>query len=80
MDNKTPRWANEKWTTVTPDNNIVCKTCKFRLKPVEVSGKTFERYTYGECDIYKYPSIKPYGVLWNNSECEYYKKDVSEKI
>lgn len=65
------RWEEENWKTTTPPDDIFCKTCIFRLKPITVAGQTFERHTYASCHIY---DNKPHDVLWDKAECEYYEE------
>lgn len=72
-----PRWEEEVWKTVTPPDDIFCKTCIFRLQPVVVGGDTFERHTYASCRIYESPNMKPRDVLWDGAECEYYEKEIN---
>lgn len=55
--------------TVEPDDNIQCKTCKRRLKSIEVMGEKVERYKFGTCMAFE---NKPQGVLWNGEKCELY--------
>lgn len=73
-EKKNPKWEKEMWNTTTPPENIFCKDCIFRLKPITVAGETMERYTYGNCEIFKGSQIKPHEVLWDGEPCEYYEQ------
>lgn len=73
--NEKPRWHDEMMQTVTPSDDIICKTCLFRLADVEVAGTTIKRHTYGNCKIFETPEMKPDEVLWEGAECEYYEKE-----
>lgn len=53
-----------------PNDEIVCKTCKYRLK-------TFED-GYKRCVCQKYKDLdhdKPSGILYENQKCEFYEED-----
>ena len=66
MDNK------EIIRTREPGRNIQCRTCKYRLQPIEVMGEKVERYKFGTCLAFE---NKPQGVLWNGEKCELYQKE-----
>ena len=66
---------NEMFMSKVPKDNIKCKDCKFRMENVVVMGNLIKRYTYGQCDIYEYPDTKPYAVLFEGADCEYYEKE-----
>lgn len=65
-------WNNENFNTEVPQDNILCKNCKFRLPSVEVAGKTVDRSGYGSCAKY---DLKPQDVLWNAAYCPRYRKE-----
>lgn len=58
--------------TREPDDDIPCKTCKHRLKTIEVMGEKVERYKFGTCAAFE---NKPQGVLWNGEKCELYQPE-----
>lgn len=58
--------------TVQPPDNIVCKTCKFKLQPVVVMGEKFERHTFGTCQAFE---DKPIGILLKGEKCELYQPE-----
>ena len=58
--------------TVQPPDNIVCKTCKFKLQPVIVMGEKFERHTYGACLAF---ADKPIGIILRGEDCELYQPE-----
>ena len=55
--------------TVEPSDDIPCRTCKYKLEPVESMGKIYERYKFAICHAFK---NKPMGILWHGEECELY--------
>lgn len=55
--------------TREPANTIQCRTCRFKLQPIEVMGKKVERYKFGACLAFE---NKPNGVLWECEKCELY--------
>jgi hypothetical protein len=59
----------EVWGVTHPSKDIVCKTCKYKLKESKLLG---ERYTYGKCDIYE---DKPNEILFDNAKCEFYQQE-----
>ena len=65
-------WDDEKINTQEPPKDIMCATCKYRLKPVTVAGTIIDRIGYGICDRY---NKKPESVLWNHGECDGYEKE-----
>lgn len=60
---------DELFNTVTPSDDIPCKTCRFKLQPVVVMGRKVERHTYGTCSAFE---NKPSEVLWKGEKCELY--------
>lgn len=58
--------------TTEPKNDIPCRTCKHRLRPIEVMGEKVERHTFGTCAVY---GTKPPGVLWDGEKCEFYQPE-----
>ena len=56
--------------TRVPPDDIRCKTCLFKLPPVEVMGRITERHTFGTCFVFE---DKPSGILWKHEDCELYK-------
>ena len=58
--------------TVQPKDDIVCKTCRFKLPPVEVMGERVERHTFGVCLVF---DNKPHDVLWKGMECDFYRPE-----
>lgn len=74
-EKKNPKWNEEMWKTITPPENIQCKDCIFRLKPLTVAGETMLRHTYGNCNIFKGSQMKPREVLWEGESCEYYEQE-----
>lgn len=58
--------------TREPSHNIQCRTCKFKLQPINVMSKTVERYKYGTCVAFE---NKPDGVLWGDEKCELYQAE-----
>lgn len=63
---------NEMFNSTTPKNDIVCKDCVHRLRPVTVAGKEIKRHTYGTCGMYE---NKPSGILWDGDKCDFYEKE-----
>lgn len=63
---------NEILRTVAPDENIPCKTCKYKLEAVTVMEQVVHRYNYGTCHAFK---NKPQGILWDGEQCELYSKE-----
>lgn len=59
----------------SPPDDIVCKTCLFRLPPLNVGGTPYERHTVPFCKIYEQPESKPYEILREGASCEYYEPD-----
>ncbi len=44
------RWDDENFATELPPGDIMCTTCKFKLKPVTVGDYTQDRSGYAMCD------------------------------
>lgn len=65
-------WDDEQFKTQTPPKSILCTTCKYRLKPVEVAGYKIDRSGYAMCDKYK---AKPNDVVWGRTPCPLYEKE-----
>lgn len=57
--------------TREPSDDILCRTCKSRLKQIE-RVPTLKRWKYGTCHMYE---VKPHGVLWENEMCPSYEKE-----
>lgn len=55
----------------SPPDDVCCKTCIFRLRPMILEGKEVPRHSWGKCHIY---DNKPHDVLWDKAECEYYEE------
>lgn len=66
------RWDDEEMYSISPGDNIACKDCVNRLRDVKWVN---DRYKFGICDVY---DQKPYGILWENDKCNYYKKEVQK--
>lgn len=75
MENKRPRWENEKWTGKEPDDDIKCKDC-FLKEPDRYpgAGVVICGYKLGICEAYDV--LKPTEVLLEGKPCPYY---ISEK-
>lgn len=58
--------------TVQPPDNIICKTCKFKLQPVIVMGEKVEHHTFGTCLVFE---DKPDDVLWKGAKCDFYQPE-----
>lgn len=56
-----------------PPDDIPCRTCLYRLVPIEIDGKYYHQYKKVKCEVYDFR--KPREVLWEKQECEYYKED-----
>lgn len=65
-------WDDEHFHTQEPPADIMCKTCKYRLKPITVGDFTKERYTYSICDKY---ASKPVDINWGRTPCPLYEKE-----
>ncbi len=63
---------DEFFNMQTPPDNIVCKTCKFKLQPVIVMGEKVERHTYGTCLLWE---TKPQEILWKGAKCDFYRPE-----
>ncbi len=74
-ENRLPKWEKEMWKTTSPPEDIQCKDCIFRLRPVTVAGETVDRFNYGNCEIFRGTQIKPHEVLWEHGACEYYEQE-----
>lgn len=74
MSDKKPRWENEMLGGKPIPDDIVCKTCMFRLPPVTIRGETQKRHTFGNCKIYEGTDNKPPEILLDHGKCEYYEK------
>lgn len=57
-------------------DKIKCKDCVFRRKDGKIGKSVIHGATNAFCDVYPKSPGKPYEVLWNNEDCEFY---VSEK-
>lgn len=66
------RWDNEQFNTQTPPSDIMCVTCKNKLKPITVAGYTQDRWGYGQCEKY---TMKPQDVLWDHGLCPKYEQE-----
>ena len=62
--------------TVQPRDDIICKTCKFKLPPVEVMGERMERHVFGACLAFE---DKPDGILWKGEACELYSPEDNDQ-
>ena len=60
---------DEIFHTEKPKDNIICKTCKFKLQPVIVMGEKVERHTFGVCLLWE---NKPQEILWKDATCDFY--------
>lgn len=65
-------WDDENFNNQTPPDNILCRTCKLKLKSVEVAGYVQERWNFGTCGAYE---DKPQDILWGRSPCQYYEEE-----
>jgi hypothetical protein len=74
IEKKRPRWESELWATQGVSENIVCKTCMFRI--IEVNGKKVDIPTGSCCEIYEYPDGKPHEVYFDGAECEFYEDHI----
>lgn len=63
---------DELFNMQTPPDNIVCKTCKFKLQPVIVMGEKVERHTYGTCLLWE---NKPQEIFWKGAKCDFYRPE-----
>lgn len=54
-----------------------CKDCAFRNRTtVNIDGKEIEvGSTKSDCIVYPYPEMKPWAVMENREECDYYEKE-----
>ena len=66
------KWDNENFNTEVPPNDIMCATCKHKLKPIVIGDFKQERYNYGMCDKY---TRKPEEILWNHGLCPLFEKE-----
>ena len=63
---------DELFNMQTPPDNIVCKTCKFKLQPVIVMGEKIARHTFGTCLVFE---DKPDDILWKSAKCDFYQPE-----
>lgn len=56
----------------TPPDNICCKTCVFQLPPISIGGQLTSRCNWGQCTIV---NKKPFEVLYEGAQCEFYEKE-----
>lgn len=59
--------------TIAPSDDIPCRRCEYRLRPVEACGKYFHQYKKDTCAVYD--RMKPPEILWGEKECEYFEED-----
>ena len=66
------RYADEVLSDNTQiEKNRQCKYCIFRDGGTVYSN----HYQKGCCRMYPYPQFKPYEVMMNQVQCEYYEKE-----
>ena len=56
-----------------PPDDIPCRTCLYRMPPIEIDGKYYHQYKKVKCAVYDFR--KPMEVLHREQVCEYYKED-----
>ena len=66
------RWDDENFATELPPGDIMCTTCKFKLKPVTVGDYVQDRSGYAMCGKFK---LKPQDVLWGKNPCKEYERE-----
>ena len=66
------RWDNENFNNIEPPKDILCYSCKYKLKPITIGGYTQERYGYASCEKF---DDKPQEYLWKDVPCPYYVKE-----
>lgn len=71
MEEKRPRWENEKWTAKEPEDDIKCRDC-FLREPDRYPGAgiVIKGYKLSICQAYDF--MKPDNVLWEGGACPYY--------
>lgn len=63
--------------TKSPDpEKIKCRTCRHKTPSVKIGDRVVERFTFGNCDAYPYPGVKPDKVLWEGADCPSYEPEV----
>jgi len=75
MGERRPRWENEMLGGAPIPDDIVCKTCAFKMPDVVVRGRTVKRHSYGSCEVYSDPYRKPTEIIFDGAECKYYEKE-----
>jgi hypothetical protein len=63
--------TEERFNTIVPSKDIICKDCIFKNGGTEMS----DDYTKSYCQIYKHPNAKPSRILFEKGLCEYYHKE-----
>ena len=62
---------NERFNCKSPDDDIVCKTCKFKIGKTEFS----DDYHKISCQKFEWPKVKPISILTEGDDCEEYEKE-----
>lgn len=65
-------WDDEQFKSQTPPKDVICATCKYRLKPVTIMGQEYDRSNYATCGKYE---LKPMGILLGENPCSLYQKE-----
>jgi hypothetical protein len=72
-NNRKDGYEVEDFRTVNPPDDILCATCKYKLKPAIIMGVTYDRSTYMTCDKF---TRKPHDIVWDYAMCPHYEKEV----
>lgn len=61
----------EMFNCHSPDDDIVCKDCKYRI------GNTLFSNDYHKisCQVFEWPKTKPIEILVSHEDCERYEKE-----
>lgn len=65
-------WDDESMIGIKPPEDVLCRSCKFKMKPAKLGDKQIDRSTYGTCDKFK---TKPIDILYGREPCEEYQHE-----